>query len=150
MTHSLPHFDEAVSLSLLFQSLHRAPTTFSPHFLPSRSFVRSSVATIVLVDRDLNTYDRIVEWERRVNLCGAIEILSFLAYCMSLDNGRVDLLWKGFMPNYETWVQHREENLEDLPRYRLGGYNASNEDLAMNSWSDNVVRCESLLADVFP
>ncbi|MED6218893.1 hypothetical protein PIB30_030783 [Stylosanthes scabra] len=38
----------------------------------------SSVAAIVLVDKDLNTKDRIVEWERRMNLCGGVEILPFL------------------------------------------------------------------------
>ncbi|MED6142175.1 hypothetical protein PIB30_111190, partial [Stylosanthes scabra] len=53
------------------------------------------------------------------------------------------------MPNYGTWVQHGEGNLDDLTRYGLGGYDATNEDPSMNSWSDNVVRYESMVADAF-
>ncbi|MED6188800.1 hypothetical protein PIB30_089327, partial [Stylosanthes scabra] len=41
--------------------------------------------------------------------------------------------------DYETWVQHGEWNDSDLTRFGLGGYNASNDDPAMNSWSDNVL-----------
>ncbi|MED6126895.1 hypothetical protein PIB30_082850 [Stylosanthes scabra] len=34
----------------------------------------------------------------------------------TIDDVRVDLLRKGFMPNYRTWVQHGEGNLDDLTR----------------------------------
>ncbi|MED6130161.1 hypothetical protein PIB30_115289, partial [Stylosanthes scabra] len=54
------------------------------------------------------------------------------------------------MPNYETWVQHGEGTLDDLTRYGLGGYDANNEVSIMNSWDDNVVRYESMVADAFP
>ncbi|MED6142883.1 hypothetical protein PIB30_001651 [Stylosanthes scabra] len=53
------------------------------------------------------------------------------------------------MPNYKTWVHHGEGNSDDLTKYGLGGYNATNEDPTMNSWSDNVVRYESMVADAF-
>ncbi|MED6113651.1 hypothetical protein PIB30_072836 [Stylosanthes scabra] len=68
----------------------------------------------------------------------------------NIDDVRVDLLRKGFMSNYKTWVQHGEGTLDDLIRYELGGYDASNEDLTMNSWNENVVRYESMVADAFP
>ncbi|MED6159124.1 hypothetical protein PIB30_039446 [Stylosanthes scabra] len=54
------------------------------------------------------------------------------------------------MPNYEIWVQHGEGNDSDLTRFGLGGYNASNDDSGMNSWDDNVLRYESMVADAFP
>ncbi|MED6124198.1 hypothetical protein PIB30_056802 [Stylosanthes scabra] len=54
------------------------------------------------------------------------------------------------MPNYRTWVLHGEGNLDDLTRYGLGGYEATNEDPLMNSWDDSVVRYESIVADAFP
>ncbi|MED6179132.1 hypothetical protein PIB30_114306, partial [Stylosanthes scabra] len=40
--------------------------------------------------------------------------------------------------------------LDDLTRYGLGGYDASNEVSIMDSWDDNVVRYESMVADAFP
>ncbi|MED6196311.1 hypothetical protein PIB30_046265 [Stylosanthes scabra] len=60
----------------------------------------------------------------------------------NIDDVRVDLLRKGFMANYVTWVQHGEGTLEDLSRYALGGYNANNDEQALSSWNDNVVRYE--------
>ncbi|MED6173749.1 hypothetical protein PIB30_062592 [Stylosanthes scabra] len=67
-----------------------------------------------------------------------------------IDNVRVDLLRKGFMLNYETRVQHGEGTLENLSRYALGRYDATNEEPTMNSWNENVVRYESMVADAFP
>ncbi|MED6146156.1 hypothetical protein PIB30_031970 [Stylosanthes scabra] len=43
----------------------------------------------------------------------------------------------------------QEGNLDDLTRYGLGGHYATNEDPSMNSWSDNVVRYEPMVANAF-
>ncbi|MED6123707.1 hypothetical protein PIB30_051853 [Stylosanthes scabra] len=69
----------------------------------------------------------------------------------NIDEVRVDLLRKGFMTNYLTWVQHGENNLEDLiSKYVLGAYNASYEEPVMNHWNENMVRYESMVVDAFP
>ncbi|MED6225782.1 hypothetical protein PIB30_097006, partial [Stylosanthes scabra] len=43
-----------------------------------------------------------------------------------------------------------EGTLEDLSRYTLGDYNATNDEPAMNSWNENVVRYESIVANAIP
>ncbi|MED6127578.1 hypothetical protein PIB30_089347, partial [Stylosanthes scabra] len=55
----------------------------------------------------------------------------------------------GFMPNYGTWVQHGEGNLDDLTRYGLGGYDATNEESTVQTQSQEVSDLRRAYSDMY-